>query len=180
MDLAQSGREKPKRDPKKKVRWQSPDEGMFKINTDASFHNHSMSGSVGLVVRDHLGTMIQSQALWFEHAASALSIEAVAILEGARLAHEKGYLRVIIESDSLLAVNFCNSNDDNRSKLRAICQEVREILRAFSSFSISFIGRDANNAAHLCAKQASSDRRRYLWINYNLVDTLASDCNPIS
>jgi hypothetical protein len=50
MDLAQSGREKPKRDPKKKVRWQPPDEGVLKINTDASFHNHSMSGNVGLVV----------------------------------------------------------------------------------------------------------------------------------
>jgi hypothetical protein len=81
MNLAQLGREKPKRDPKKKVRWQPPDEGMFKINTDASFHSHSMSGSVGLVVRYHLGTMIRSQALWFEHAASAPSMEAVVTLK---------------------------------------------------------------------------------------------------
>jgi hypothetical protein len=110
-------------------------------------------------------------------------MEAVAILEGARLAQERGYLRVIIESDPLLAVNFCNSNDDNRSELRAICQEVREIRRAFSTFSISVIGCDANNAAHFYAKQASSDRRRCMSIDYNpgfLVDTLASDCNPVS
>jgi hypothetical protein len=79
-------------------------------------------------------------------------MEAIAIFEGARLAQERGYLRVIIESDS---VDFYNSNDNNRSGLRAFFQGVREIRRAFSSFSISVIGRDANNAAHLCAKQAS-------------------------
>jgi hypothetical protein len=62
MDLAQSDQEKPKRNPKKKVRWQPPNEGVLKINTDTSFHNYSMS--VGLVVRDHLGTMIRSQALY--------------------------------------------------------------------------------------------------------------------
>jgi hypothetical protein len=55
----------------------------------------------------------------------------IAILERARLAQKRGYLCVIIESDSLLAVNFYNSNDDNRSELRAIYQEVREIRRAF-------------------------------------------------
>jgi hypothetical protein len=59
-----------------------------------------------------------------------------AICEGARLAQERGYLRVIIESNSLLAVNFSNSNDDNRSELRAIFQEVREIRGPFSSSSI--------------------------------------------
>jgi hypothetical protein len=45
-----------------------------------------------------------------------------------------------------------------------------------------FIGHGANNVAYLCAKQASSDSRRCLWINYNLdflANTLQSDCNPI-
>jgi hypothetical protein len=40
-------------------------------------------------------------------------------------------------------------------KLRAICQKVRYIRRAFSSFRISAVWRDANNVAHLYAKQAS-------------------------
>jgi hypothetical protein len=61
-------------------------------------------------------------------------------------------------------------------------QEIRELSRAFSSFSLKYIGRDANLAAHLCAKQASADRRRCLWINYNpgfLSNTLLNDCNPV-
>jgi hypothetical protein len=64
----------------------------------------------------------------------------------------------------------------------SICQEIRDLRRAFSSFCISFIGRDDNNAAHLYAKQISGDKQRCLWMNYNLdfpADILRSDCNPI-
>jgi ribonuclease HI len=138
---------------KKKERWSPHGEGVIKINTDASFHDESKSGSVGLVICDHNGTMVHSEALWFEDVVSALLMEAISIREGIRLAQERGYTCIIIESDSQVAVNFCNSDDDNRSELRAICQEVREIRRAFTSFSILVVGRDGNNAAHLCAKQ---------------------------
>jgi ribonuclease HI len=89
-------------------------------------------------------------------------MEALAIREAARLAQERGYTNVVIESDSSVAVKMCNDDDQNRSKLRSILQEIREISRAFTSFSILAIGREANIAAHLCAKQASSDRRRCL------------------
>jgi hypothetical protein len=52
----------------------------------------------------------------------------------------------------------------------------------FLALAFSDIGRDANNVAHLCAKQASNDRMRCLWINYNpgfLIDTLTSDCKVL-
>jgi ribonuclease HI len=110
-------------------------------------------------------------------------MEAFAIREGARLAVERGYKYVIIESDSQLVVNLCNGGNHNRSEIMAICQEVREIGRAFSGFSIIFVGREANLAAHLCANQTSVDGRRCMWINYNLgflTDTLRSDCNHVS
>jgi hypothetical protein len=64
-------------------------------------------------------------------------------------------------------VKLCEEEENNRSELMSICQEIRELSRAFSSFSLKHIGRDANLAAHLFAKQASADRRRCLWIHYN-------------
>ena len=140
-----------------------------------------MSGGTGLIVRDHEGVMLRAHALWFDHATNALCMEARAICEGARLALERGFLRVIIESDSKVAVDLCNDKSSNTSEIMSICNEIREIKRALSSCSIRFVGRDANSVAHLCAKQASSDRRRCLWINYNpgfLDKTLRSDCNP--
>jgi hypothetical protein len=109
-------------------------------------------------------------------------MEALAIRDGAILAEERGYTRVVIERDAKEVVNLCNRDDQNRSDLMAICQEIRDIKRAFSTFSISLIGREANNAAHFCAKQASSDMRRCQWVNNNtgfLANTLHSDRNPV-
>jgi ribonuclease HI len=109
-----------------------------------------------------LANMIRAQSLWYEHAANAVTMETMAIRVRARLVVERGYNQVIIESDSQLAVNLCNGGDHNRSKIMSICQEFREIGRAFSSCSIIFVGREANLAAHLYANKASVDRRRCL------------------
>jgi hypothetical protein len=73
---------------------------------------------------------------------------------------------VIMESDSKVAINIC-ADDQSRSELMPICQEIRELSRAFASFSMIHTGHEANQAAHACAKQASVDRKRCLWMNYN-------------
>jgi ribonuclease HI len=75
-------------------------------------------------------------------------MEALAIRDGVILALERGNSPVTIESDSKEIVSLCNGDKPNRSELIAIWQEIGEIMRAFSSFSISYIGRDANHAAH--------------------------------
>jgi hypothetical protein len=72
--------------------------------------------------------------------------------DGARLAVEMGYHQIIIESDCSEVVQLLNDDCQSRSELKPICQGILEITRAFPSFSISLIGRDANQAAHLCAK----------------------------
>jgi ribonuclease HI len=165
LDLSHSSREKPRKVLKPKEHWKPPAEGVIKINTDASFQEQEMTGGIGLVVRDHQGNLVRGQALWYGHAESALSMEALAIREGARLAQERGYVHVVIESDSLMAVNLCNADDQNRSKLRAIVQEIRDITRAFASFSILAVGREANNAAHLCAKHKRTQDYFKAWAN---------------
>jgi ribonuclease HI len=155
---------------------------VIKINTDASFSKDRMAGGTDWVVRDHQGKLLRAQGRWYENIADARIMEALAIRDGATLAAERGFTHAILESDTKEVINICNDDLQNRSEIMAICQEVVEIRRALPSLSISFVGRDANNAAHLCAKQASSDRRRCLWINYNpdfLANTIRSDCNPV-
>jgi hypothetical protein len=71
--------------------------------------------------------------------------------------------------------------DGGRSEIASICQELMELSGFFTSLKFMYIGRDANKAAHSCAKKASLSRRRCLWINFTppfLVDILAKDCNP--
>jgi ribonuclease HI len=138
IDLAHVGKQKSKKPLTKKARWKPPDQGWVKINTDACYHQVAQAGSTGLVVRDSQGGLIRAQALWYDHAASAHAMEAHAIRDGARLAAERGYTNIIIESDAKEVVRLCDEADD-RSEIMAICQDIREIKRAFNSCSISFV-----------------------------------------
>jgi ribonuclease HI len=89
-------------------------------------------------------------------------MEALAIRDGVRLAVERSYDRVTIESDSKEVVKIINEDHQSRSEIISICHEIREVMRALPSLSVVYVGRDANQAAHLCAKQASSVRKRCL------------------
>jgi hypothetical protein len=74
-------------------------------------------------VRDHNGTLIRAQALWYDSAANATLMEAFALRHGVRLAVGRGYQKVIMESDSKVAINLC-ADDHSRSELMPICQRL--------------------------------------------------------
>ena len=58
------------------------DEGWIKVNTDAVFDSHSCNGSVGVVIRDHLGRVQSAAARWYDDVPDALTTEAMAAKEG--------------------------------------------------------------------------------------------------
>jgi ribonuclease HI len=112
------------------------------------------------VVRDDHGKLIRAQARWFEYAANDMVMEAYAIREGLRLAADVGYQSIIVESDVKEVVKLCNSEDQDNSEISPIYQEIRDMIGAFISCNIVFVGREDNQAAHLCVRHASSDRKR--------------------
>jgi ribonuclease HI len=180
-DLAQIGRKKEPKPIKIAAVWKKPDSVTLKINVDASFNKENNSGATGLVVRDSDGLLIQAHAKWTDFAANSLVLEAVAILEGIRFAIDRGFLKVEIESDALEVIKLIEDPGGGRSCITSIRQEIEELSGLFQSFKLLFVGRQANEAAHLCARKATSIRRRCLWINYNppfLANVLAKDCNP--
>jgi hypothetical protein len=69
MDLAVIGRANSKQMPKARPRWASATEGVMKTNVDAGFSNSSGEGTMGWVLRNHVGSLIRGQAIWYSHAA---------------------------------------------------------------------------------------------------------------
>jgi ribonuclease HI len=163
------------------ARWKKPAKGVFKINVDASFHEEEMQGATGLVVRDHVGSLISAQALWYAHAASPMIMEARAIRDAVKLAMERGYHRVEMESDAQEVVKLIKEPwIIGTSEIAGIAREVKKLSDFFTSFSIAYVGGTANEAAHICTNRASAERRRCLWINYKpqfLLDILEKDCS---
>jgi hypothetical protein len=103
------------------------------------------------------------------------------ILVGHQLAQERHYPIVEIQTDAQEVIKLMEDHGGGRSKIASICQEIKELGGFFTRIKFSFVGRLSNEAAHACAKMASSDRGRWLWINYTpafLDAILARDCNP--
>ena len=108
-------------------------------------------------------------------------MEAIAIRDGVKLAAELGIPHIVVESDASEVIKLWKERVQGRSEIAAIIQEIEDISRNMESFQLNYIGREANEGAHLCAKQASASRRRCLWINYVpsfIAECLHNDCKP--
>lgn len=101
-------------------------------------------------------------------------IEALAVRDGIRLACDLGLSNILLETDAKEVVNLWRGREQGRSEIASILTEIEELSGNLESFQLNSIGRDANEGAHLCAKQASASRRRCLWINY--VPLFLVDC----
>ena len=138
-------------------------------------------GSTGTIIRDdHTGALVRGQALWYAHAHCAATMEAIAIRDGAQLADDLGFRRVVLESDAELVVKLWNSANFDRADMASVCHEIIDLSKGFETFVLVHVGRDANIAAHRCAQQASEQRRRCIWVNFIpsfLWDCIQSSCN---
>lgn len=87
------------------VRWNPPDEGWVKVNTDASVSGNGGLASCGGLIRDEDGRWIVGFAKKVGRC-DVLKAEFWGIYEGLKLAWSLNLRRVIVESDSLNAVNW--------------------------------------------------------------------------
>jgi hypothetical protein len=167
--------------PGRQTRWQRPDEGWLKVNTDATFDSSSCTGHAGVVIRDHLGLVKEAAARWLDDVSDALTFEAMAAKEG--LAVENGYDRVILEIDcrglqTLLEDSFCV-----RSVIGGLCFDITELSRSFIDFRVKWVCREANSVANYYASMVSVTERSLFWLDYVpywLMGLAAADCTPVT
>ena len=126
------------------------------------------------MIRDVNGMLIRAQAQWYRFASSAQMMELLAIRDGFQIAKDLGHTMICIESDAKEMVTMCNSAFSERSAFATVCHEIKELMGGFIKCELTFVHREANEAAHRCAKQATEERRRCLWINY--MPTFLADC----
>ncbi|XVF74638.1 hypothetical protein PTKIN_Ptkin13bG0127200 [Pterospermum kingtungense] len=60
--------------------WIPPEAGSLKLNTDVGFDSSRSSGSCGLVIRDHVGSVVLVAAKRFEGVEDVLQAELLAVL----------------------------------------------------------------------------------------------------
>jgi ribonuclease HI len=169
--------------PRSRGVWKRPDLDWRKVNSHGSFDASTFSGTSGAVLRDDVGNLLMAAAKNYAHIPDALTAEALAARDGILLALSGGFDKVILELDNLTLVNFLRSVASERSKIAGLWHEISELSKSFSSFKISFVKREGNEAAQHCAKLLPLSIPECVWTEAfpaSLLEKAISDCNLAS
>jgi ribonuclease HI len=136
--------------------WQKPPMNWYKCNVDAGFNMVQNRATVGWCVRDHGGNFIMAGTLWQEGKFTVIEGEANALLEALKVMQQKGYSRVIFETDCKGVVDAIHNIHGGVSEFSSIICNIKNILLVNPNFVVKFVKRQANMVAHTLAKAASS------------------------
>ncbi|KAE8686346.1 hypothetical protein F3Y22_tig00111069pilonHSYRG00104 [Hibiscus syriacus] len=144
--------------------WQAPGEGMVKFNFDSAYHAQSMEAVSGVIGRDSTGCVLVSCTVPHTFVKDAFVVEALSCFQAVTFALELGFRRVISEGDSLTVIKKLRCPIVDGSFIAPVICEINEISKAFECVSFSFVGRIANNVAHLLAREGWMHSEQRFWV----------------
>lgn len=148
-------------------KWKPPREGCMKLNVDAAIKLDAQSFSVGLILRDNLGSFIAGKTSRFRIVSTVFEAEALALKEGICRLVEMAYQQVCIESDSLLCVQALRYHKENLLEVGHILDDCSKLLFSGPGFVVDFVKRQA--AAHMMARLPCSLLPKHIYVSSRLV-----------
>ncbi|MQM04170.1 hypothetical protein Taro_036966 [Colocasia esculenta] len=127
-----------------------PPTGRLKLNVDEAFKITADVAGGGGILRDHKGICMLAFAKNYQGVISALDVEARTLRDGFMICCSKGFLDIIVETDSLNLVHVVTGHTPRPWELTCIIQKVAEITQKLKA-QIKHVHREANQAAHSLA-----------------------------
>ncbi|KAL4326271.1 hypothetical protein GQ457_11G005490 [Hibiscus cannabinus] len=127
------------------IRWQAPQEGWIKINTDAAVAGSDRLATIGGVFRDHTGKWIFGFSRKVG-VSTVLIAELWAIHDALQRAWDRGLRKINLESDCLDAVRILNGKSTSLLG-NGLVATIFKLLRYDWTVSISHINRACNGVA---------------------------------
>ncbi|XP_042499822.1 uncharacterized protein LOC122078011 [Macadamia integrifolia] len=165
------------RSPSPKQMWKPP-LPFVKLNSDVSWNSRSKCGGLGVVVRNHEGNPIIAVSDMVS-CGSAIEGKVLALRLGLLECISKDVRFVLAETDCKDLGNFLNDLPKAPPLLvQGILQDIRFILKEFSSCIFSYISREFNVIADSLAQKAMYETCRTMWPLSTL--WMKDLCNPSS
>ncbi|XP_075091985.1 uncharacterized protein LOC142172111 [Nicotiana tabacum] len=163
------------------IKWFPPDPGTLKCNIDASYDVNSGRAWDGMLIRGTHENFVRGFTTPLEASHDAVIAEILTVREALswlKMQHHKS--PITIEMDCLLAKQALERSDNGNSYFDIIVQDCKVLMCDFTSISLSFVKRSANQCAHMLVRAASSMSDAMEWIVHppSLIhDVLISDMN---
>ncbi|KAL4310177.1 hypothetical protein GQ457_01G054770 [Hibiscus cannabinus] len=145
--------------------WVAPPVGSVKFNVDASVLGSYGEAAIGGILRDHVGSYLVkfSKSIGLSDPTGA---ELEAILEACQIFHGSKWFSshaLIIETDSLLAVNWISMTSQVPPAFLNLVQVCRSIISQYN-WTITFVFRESNCFAHGLARERLNAVSDFLWV----------------
>jgi hypothetical protein len=143
------------------AKWRPPPAGWAKVNTDVGYCQDTCMASIGAVVRDVHGNVLIVMASWRTSAnvASAEEAEALACLDGIRLAVEEVHLPTEFETDCYTLVQAMNGEGRLRARWSGLIEEIKGCSHMLSGCKVAHGRRESNQVTHGLAQLAKKKRQ---------------------
>ncbi|MQM16434.1 hypothetical protein Taro_049392 [Colocasia esculenta] len=125
------------------VKWLHPPPGRLKLNVDGAFKLTESGAGGGGILRDHRGTCVLAFAKNYQGVTSALAAEALALRDGLTNCCSKGFMDIMVETDSLNLVQIVTRQTPRPWELSCIIQDVVVITQKLKA-QIKHVHREAN------------------------------------
>lgn len=131
-------------------KWQKPNRGWMKLNTDASIKTNTGCG-MGGILRDHWGNM-KNCVVKFDRFITDIDVgEATACLLGIKQARSDGYSHLEIEVDSQIIAGLIYREEIVCNEVGTVIFDICKELKNFEETKVVWINRRKNTCAHLLA-----------------------------
>ncbi|GKV31452.1 hypothetical protein SLEP1_g40137 [Rubroshorea leprosula] len=132
-------------------KWAKPPPNVIKLNMDGSAKGNPGILATGGIFHDHHGNWKFGYARKIDWS-NSLAAELWAIRDGLQLAITHNFFHIIVESDSLVAIQLLQEPPPTSHNLSAIIFDCRELLRQISLAELKHIVREPNMAADQMAE----------------------------
>lgn len=136
--------------------WVAPQVDYMKISVDAATFCEYNAYGLGMVARNDKGELIQAKSKCRFGIVSVHMAEALAIKEALSWIQDRGWSKVVVESDCLTAIQAIRSKVSMRSPYGHVIHSCRNMLEGLNTVSLFFVKRCANMAAHELARMSYS------------------------
>lgn len=136
--------------------WMKPPPGFLKCNIDASFHEESGTTGYGICIRDHVGRFYMARTHYSSPLMGVREGEATALLLAINWLHQLEVDFAIVETDCKIIADSLNSSSQDLTEFGDLIKSCKDLLSLKQGFTIQFVKRQANMAAHTLARRAAT------------------------
>lgn len=113
---------------KSRRKWEVPEEGWIKINSDDAVSKSGGNGGGGVVLRDHNAAFIAGSCYHYPHISDPEATGILACKQALQMVLELNLDRVHVELDSLSAVQRIKREQQDLSVVGPLIQEIKMML----------------------------------------------------